>query len=65
MKRRLKMMITLLGLSVGFVMFGAAQTAQAATYQVITTNGSGGGSLRAAIASTNATAFADTITFLF
>jgi polyisoprenoid-binding protein YceI len=38
MKQRLKTMITLLGLSIGFVMFGAAQAAQAATYTVDTTD---------------------------
>jgi hypothetical protein len=41
MKHRLKMMITLLGLSIGFVMFGAAQSAQAATYTVINTTDRG------------------------
>lgn len=63
MKQRLKMMIMLLGLSIGFVMFGAAQTTQAATYTVTNTADSGAGSLRQAIAAANASVDADAINF--
>jgi hypothetical protein len=73
MKQRLKTMITLLGLSIGFVMFGAAQTAQAATYTVDTTAddaalsdctaAANDCSLRGAIARANGTIDNDTIEF--
>jgi hypothetical protein len=61
MKQRLKMMITLLSLSIGFVVFGAS--ARAATFTVSNTGDSGAGSLRAAVASANASIDADTINF--
>lgn len=57
------MMITLLGLSIGFVMFGAAQAAQAAAYTVTNAADSGVGSLRQAVIDANAAGSNDVINF--
>ncbi len=62
MKQKLTMMM-LLGSSIGFVMFGAALSAQAATFTVTSTGDSGAGSLRQAIHDANALAGDDTINF--